>query len=165
MLHGIKPGAGRKRNVLRPLFLLSSGPQAGRGGDHARLGAHCPRSSISFCRTILPFPLPISHVPFVLPQGRTEELEESSQCTLLTSPEGLHCPLGVPLPSAGGSPLEKNQHCPRCVPSLERIYPVGPSSPSTGMIAWVSVPLRLTRCSWLRSAGGVSPSTFFLTSP
>lgn len=124
-------------------------------GSRARLGAHFPRSSISFCRAILLSRMPISHVPFVLPRGRTEELEGSSQCTLPTSPEGLHYPLGFPLPSAGGgSPLEKNQHCLRCVPSLERIYPVGPPSPSTGIISWVSVPLRL-RCSWLRSSGGV----------
>lgn len=49
-----------------------------------------------------PFAL-VSHVPFVLPQGRTEELEESSQCTLPTVPlEGLHSPPGSPLPNAGG---------------------------------------------------------------
>ncbi|XP_029809149.1 vesicle-associated membrane protein 1 isoform X1 [Suricata suricatta] len=35
--------------------------------------------------------------------GRTEELEESSQCTLPTAPlEGLHYPLGSFLPNAGG---------------------------------------------------------------
>lgn len=46
---------------------------------------------------------PVSHIPFVLPQGRTEELEESSQCTLPTAPlEGLHSPLGSSLPNAGG---------------------------------------------------------------
>lgn len=46
---------------------------------------------------------PFSHIPFVLPQGRTEELEESSQCTLPTAPlEGLHSPLGSSLPNAGG---------------------------------------------------------------
>lgn len=70
-------------------------------GSRARLGAHFPCSSISFCRAILLSPVPISHVPFVLPRGRTEELEGSSQCTLPTSPEGLHYPLGFPLPSAG----------------------------------------------------------------
>lgn len=60
---------------------------------------------------------------------------------------------GLLLPNAGGSPLEKNQQCPRCIPSLEQIYPVGPPSPSTGIISWVSAPLRLTRCSWLCSLG------------
>lgn len=46
---------------------------------------------------------PFSCIPFVLPQGRTEELEESSHCTLPTAPlEGLHSPLGSSLPNAGG---------------------------------------------------------------
>lgn len=52
-----------------------------------------------------------------------------------------------------GSPPEKNRHCPRCTPSLEQIYPVGPPGPSAGILPWVSVPLRLTRCSWLCSFG------------
>lgn len=44
---------------------------------------------------------PVSHIPFVLPQGGTEELEESSQCTLSPIPlESLHAPLGS-LPNAG----------------------------------------------------------------
>lgn len=42
-------------------------------------------------------------MPFVLPHGGTEELEESSQCALPTIPlEGLHSPLGSSLPNAGG---------------------------------------------------------------
>lgn len=109
---------------------------------------------------------PASHIPFVLPQGRPEELEESSQYTLPTAPlEGLHSPLGSSLPNAGGSPLEKNHHCPRCVPSLEQIHPLGPPSPNMGIFSWVSVPLWLPRCSWLCSLGDAHPSTFFLTPP
>lgn len=41
--------------------------------------------------------------------------------------------LGASLGLVQGSPLEKNQHCPPCVPSLEPIYPVGPPSPSGGL--------------------------------
>lgn len=46
---------------------------------------------------------PVSHILFVLPQGGTEELEESMQCTLPAIPlGGLHFPLGCSLPNAGG---------------------------------------------------------------
>lgn len=60
------------------------------------------RSSISLHKTILPLPSPLFPT-FVLPQGGTEELEESSQRPLPTIPlEGLHSPLGSSLPNAGG---------------------------------------------------------------
>lgn len=78
--------------------LVHKQEEAGLGLD-----AHFPCSSISSHRTILPLPLPIPHIPCVLPQGGTEELEESSQCTFPTvPPEGLHSPLGSSLPNAGG---------------------------------------------------------------
>ncbi|XP_023559510.1 vesicle-associated membrane protein 1 isoform X2 [Octodon degus] len=44
------------------------------------------------------------------------------------------------------SPLEKNHHCPGCVPSLEQTCPLGPPSPSTGIFPGFLSP-RLTRCS------------------
>lgn len=91
---------------------------------------------------------PFAHLPHSLrpASGRTEELKKAVSVLSQRPPEALLYPLGFSLPSAGGSPLEKNQHCPRCTPSLEQTYPVGPPSPSTG-----SVPLRLTRCSWFCS--------------
>lgn len=99
---------------------------------------------------------PFAHFPHSLrpASGGTEELKKAvSVLSQRPSPEALHYPLGFSLPSAGGSPLEKNRHCPRCTLSLEQIYPVGPPSPSTGIYSWVSVPLRLTRCSWFCSFG------------
>ncbi|XP_029391170.1 vesicle-associated membrane protein 1 isoform X1 [Mus pahari] len=63
------------------------------GGGGAMLGWGPTSHAAAFHSaepSILPFPLPIFHLPFLLPQGRTEELEESSQCTPPTSPEGLH---------------------------------------------------------------------------
>lgn len=105
---------------------------------------------------------PVPHLPFVLPQGGTEELEESSQCTLPTvPPEGLHSPLGSSLPNAGG-------HCWRRATTVLDVsqawskFALSPPTVVTGIISWVSVPLRLTRYSWLCSFGDVSPSTFFL---
>ncbi|XP_006757662.1 PREDICTED: vesicle-associated membrane protein 1 isoform X1 [Myotis davidii] len=41
-------------------------------------------------------------------------------------------------------------------------FALSPPTVVTGIISWVSVPLRLTRYSWLCSFGDVSPSTFFL---
>lgn len=61
-------------------------PSVHQSTSRRRLGqARFPRSSISFCKTILPLPSPCSHIPFVLPQGGTEELDEGSLCTLLTA--------------------------------------------------------------------------------
>jgi hypothetical protein len=99
---GWRAGWEEEGNVLRPLFLLCSGPQT--GGGRAVLGRGSTSHAAAFRSaepSILPFPWPIFHLPFVLPQGRAEELEESSQCSLPMSPEGLHSALGFPLPSAG----------------------------------------------------------------
>lgn len=97
----------------------------------ARLGldAHFSHSSLSLSpnhpSSPSPHPpAPISSIPFVLPQGGAEELEESSQW----------CPSEPsrrpPLPSGTvGSPLEKSHHCPRCVPSQEQIRPLGSHPP------------------------------------
>lgn len=100
MLHAINPGAsgGEQGGCARPSSLLSSDPQAGRGWGRASLGCPLPTqqhltakpSSFSRC----PFPT----IPFVLPQGRTEELEESGgQCPLPTFPSKVSTVLGASL--------------------------------------------------------------------
>lgn len=84
------------------MFLLSSGPQAGRGWAGSGCSLSMQQHFIAQNHPSSPF-APVPHIPFVLPQGGTEELEESSQCTLPTvPPEGLHSPLGSSLPNAGG---------------------------------------------------------------
>ena len=117
VLSGIGPGvtAGWEQEGKHPWpFILSvhwstcrkrlrPGCQAGLGVD-----AHFLCSSISLHKTILHLPLPVPHIAFVPPQDGTEELGESSQCTLPTIPlEGLHTPHGLHLMQGvtpGGDP-------------------------------------------------------------
>lgn len=120
-------------------------------------------AAFHFCRTILPFPCPFPMFPSCCLRAGLKSWKEAVSVPSQRSLK-VFTRLWASLCLVQGSPLEKNQHCPRCVPSLEPIYPVG-TQPQQGIISWVSVPPRLTRCSWLCSSGGVSPSTFFLTSP
>lgn len=113
VLTGIDPGmrgggqAGNRRgNTHGRLFLPSSDPQAVRGLRPEWAGSGCSlfmqQHFIAQDHPSSPF-TPVSHIPCVLPQGGTEELEEDSQCPLPTiPPEGLHSPLGSSLPNAGG---------------------------------------------------------------
>lgn len=80
---------------LRP----SSWSQARRGWGHASWGWTPTFHAAAFhCAEPSFLPLhPVSHIPFVLPQGRTEELEESSQCTLPTFPWKVSTVLWAPL--------------------------------------------------------------------
>lgn len=89
-------GPTRSPHASRPAVCQreAAGGQAGLAGP--------PCSSISLCTTSLPLPPPRPHLPLVLPQGGTEELDEGSQCALLTAPlEGLHSPLGSPCLTQG----------------------------------------------------------------
>lgn len=96
MLHGANPGAGRRaggnrKRMLSDFYsfcpLVHKQEQAGAMQAGAmQAGAHFSTQQHFTLQNHPSFPFAHSHIPFVLPQGRTEELEESSQCTLPTFP-------------------------------------------------------------------------------
>lgn len=97
--------------ALRPTWSLHASCPAVRqrevaGGQAGLAGPPC--SSISRCTAPLPLPPPQPSLPLILPQGGTEELDEGSQCALLTAPlEGLHSPLGSPCLTQGVTAREE----------------------------------------------------------
>ena len=137
-------GPTRSPHASRPAIRQreAAGGQAGLAGP--------PRSSISRRTTSLPLPPPRPHLPLVLPQGGTEELDEGSQCTLLMAPlEGLHSPLGSPCLTQGVTAGEE--------PPLASMYP----KPGANPPSWVVPSQEITsgfcpvcpRGSWLCASG------------
>lgn len=137
-------GPTRSPHASRPAVRQreAAGGQAGLAGP--------PCSSISRRTTSLPLPLPRPHLPLVLPQGGTEELDEGSQCTPLTAPlEGIHSPLGSSCLTQGVTAGEE--------PPLASMYP----KPGANLPSWAAPSQEITsgfcpvypRGSWLCASG------------